>query len=108
MTSIPAIDRVREIARQKGDDFEAMLADYLRDGIVVSNPEAFIMARPITIEGRPVWFIKAAAGNLQLLVRMLPTFRPWVMFDRSKGHKRPRVYSSKRLLALVLATPKSS
>jgi hypothetical protein len=95
---LPAIDRIREVARQKGDDFDAALAEYLREGIVVSNPAAFVMALPIRVDGREAWFVKAAAGDLRLIIRMFPVFKPWVVFDRARGNKRQRVYSAKRIL----------
>jgi hypothetical protein len=95
---LPAIDRIREVARRKGDDFDAALAEYLREGIVVSNPEAFVMALPIRVDGREAWFVKAAAGDLRLIVRMFPVFKPWVVFDRARGSNRQRIYSAKRIL----------
>jgi len=87
----------------RGEDFETQRDYWLRECMVISNPEAIVVTQPIRLDdGREAWMVNAAAGNLKLIVRMFPFWKPWVAFDRAKQLGAPlKIYSSERLWGKV-------
>jgi hypothetical protein len=81
--------------------FTQDLANYLIDGVVISRPDLFGMARIVNIapEGskpEPVWFVRMAVGNLVELLDALPYRLPKICFCR-RNDGRMRVYSFETL-----------
>lgn len=103
---IPAIERARQfyIHNHVSVPFEIELGEYLRDGYVVSSPDDFGMAKPMTLEdGRESWFICMAVGRLERIAAMLPFYRPWVCFFRHWKTDRLRVYPMDKMLKATIS-----
>jgi hypothetical protein len=101
------IDIAQEHYRKKSAiQFELELADYLRNGVVVANPEIFGMAKVIdlapSLADPPefVWFVRYACGPLAQLLAHLPYELPKIAFCRHQDGKL-RSYSLRRMLALA-------
>lgn len=83
------------------------LEDYLLNGVVISTPYLFGMAKVIDIapegsaEREPAWFVRVAAGNLRVLIAHLPTYLPKICFCR-RNDGRMRVYSLEKLALKAL------
>jgi hypothetical protein len=73
--------------------FYVDLGDYLENGIVISRPDIFAMAK---IEGQAL-FVRIAVGNLRTLLTALPVLLPRIRFHRRNG-ERLREYDLVRLL----------
>jgi hypothetical protein len=73
--------------------FYVDLEDYLENGIVISRPDIFAMAK---IEGQAL-FVRIAVGNLRTLLTALPVLLPKIRFHRRNG-ERLREYDLVRLL----------
>lgn len=104
--------------------FEKDLQDYLEEGIVVSRPDVFLMAkvvdrRPKDEDGKPIGervdpalFIRMGVGNLsQLLLTaassMAPAFVPWLRFCRRKD-ERVREYDFDKLAKTAIKMRKKA
>jgi hypothetical protein len=101
------IDIARRHYQEKSTvPFAKDLADYLQNGLVVSKPTCFGMAKVINIgtEDQPefAWFVRYAAGDLRELLYHLPSSLKNVTFCRHNDG-RLRKYSFKRLIALAEA-----
>jgi hypothetical protein len=84
--------------------FEEDLAFYLNEGVVISTPTCFGLAR--VIEGprthEPAWFIRMAVGRLDELLYRLPFCLPEICLCRGKkGDLRIRSYSLERMMQLT-------
>jgi hypothetical protein len=84
--------------------FEEDVAFYLSEGVVISTPTCFGLAR--VIEGprtkAPAWFVRMAVGPLDELLGELPFNLPEICLCRGKkGDLRIRSYSLKRLMELT-------
>jgi hypothetical protein len=83
--------------------FELDVADHLLNGVVISRPDLFGMAKIVNIapEGEkvePAWFVRMSVGHLPELLRNLPVHLPKICFCR-RNDGRVRVYSLDRLIA---------
>jgi hypothetical protein len=99
--------------------FEDDLADYLRNGVVISRPDCFGMARlcdvrPVDAEDNPIgeepeyaWFVRFAAGNLLKLISFIPGYLPKIVFCRNKLGKplntKLRIWPLGRMIKLATA-----
>ena len=96
--------RVAELCYEKwmGEvSFANDVGDYLYDGVVISRPDLFGMAKVIDLapEGQkpePAWFVRMAVGNLNELLAALPLPLPKICFCR-RNDGRVRVYSLQKL-----------
>lgn len=100
------------------------LDDYMLNGIVISTPYLFAMAKVIDVGGQsntsgglggpslalgmtdkrePAWFVRMAVGNLKILLANLPCYLPRICFCR-RNDGRLRVYDTARLIKLVNPT----
>jgi hypothetical protein len=80
--------------------FEEDLADYLRNGIVVSRQTGFGMAKLVMLDGQYTWFVRFAIGDLRELISCLPWTVKWIAFcrrDKEIIHRWPL----KRLVELT-------
>jgi len=79
-------------------NFEAALGEYLRDHFVWSSPTEFIMASPVRVEDRDVyfgdgepnaWFVYLAAGSnpFRRFLEIAPRDYEWLAWRR---HNQPR------------------
>jgi hypothetical protein len=82
--------------------FEADVAEYLANGVVISMPSCFGLARVIKAPdtGEPAWFVRMAAGRLDELLYRLPYYLPKICFCR-KNDGRMRCYSLERVIKLA-------
>jgi hypothetical protein len=92
--------------------FEKDLAEYLRNGIVISLPDVFQMLKIIDLrpedengnfigdKPEPGWYVRMAVGELGRLVETLPGYLPKICFCR-RNNPRLRVYSLDRLIARI-------
>jgi hypothetical protein len=100
---IPAITLARMYYRQWKSDvpFDQDVQDYLENGVVISRPDLFGMARFTQApDGQLAWFVRVAVGNLKRLVPSLPCKVPWICFCRRKD-PRLRYYGFDRFLQLT-------
>jgi hypothetical protein len=87
------------------------LDDYMLNGVVISLPYLFAMAKVIDVapegskEREPAWFVRMAVGNLAMLLKHLPCYLPKICFCR-RNDGRMRVYSTARLLRLAVESKK--
>jgi len=74
--------------------WEQDLAEYMRNGCVVSRPTCLMLFRPANIakEGEPedlAWYIRFAYGNLLELLYAFPAYLPKLAFYRA-GPLKPK------------------
>lgn len=106
-----AIFQAKKMYEARGLNFEQDLGHYLTQGIVVSQPDRFLMAKPVRKEiGEKDWHpetpdcwhvhIAIGKGCLRWFFEQAPFFLPFVSFSRSKcrdGGKMLRVYPTEKL-----------
>ena len=88
---------------QPGVSFEADVAHYLSEGLVLSTPRCFALAKVIEgpRTGKPAWFIRMAVGRLDELLATLPyAFEEICLCRGKKGDLRVRSYSLERMMQL--------
>ena len=95
-------DQARELYRQPGvvRTFEEDYCFYLEVGIVLDEPELFVMTRPVVkaareeeikanwvfdIEECDCWHFHVYAGNLRAIMKWSSWALPWVSFERKNG-----------------------
>lgn len=108
-----AIIEARQLYSEHGLDFERDLGFYLTNGVVVSRPDRFIMAKPIVAaEGadswnppKPdCWYVHCAVGRsaLDWFLPQAPFRLPLLAWRRFKNLGNPlRIYSTRRFEALT-------
>ena len=99
------IEKAKEHYKQKSlIPFNAELEDYLHNGVVISRPTCFGMARVVNLaktgEPRLAWFVRYACGNLDELLSTIPAELPEIAFCR-RVDGRLRIYSFKRMIELA-------
>lgn len=95
------------VVRQKGEPFEAMVGAFLRDGLVVSNDQEFLLAREVSVvDGEVVqarnappnaWLVQLAAGRnpFRRFLGLAPRKREFVVWQR-RGDARWHVWRWER------------
>jgi hypothetical protein len=83
--------------------FEDDLAEYLRNGCVVTNPKCLMFFRPINLakEGEPddlAWYVRFAYGPLIQLVNAFPAYLPKLAYYRA-GFGKPKEEQKMRVVS---------
>ncbi len=88
--------------REKGIEFEKLFLRYVFDPAcyMVSNPDCFLLARPVELESRHAWLVDLAAGDLRQLISALPFQLPFIAFHR-RAKPELRVYPRTRFVRLA-------
>src|SRR5262245_52049888 len=73
-------------------DFFEVLADYMRNGIVVARPTCFFMCRLANVTTKKhgtqlAWFVEFGIGDLRELLTLFPAHLDWIAFYRRKKEK---------------------
>jgi len=96
---------IAHYAKESRIDFWTDFLDYLKNGVVASGPNIFLMAKVIDLSKSNsetpelAWFVRYGNGDLSQLAAALPAYLPKIVFYRRKD-ARPRVYSFDRFLKL--------
>ncbi len=97
-----AFENMRQVYLDKGQIllFERSLIDHLATGIVIATPAAFAMGKAVKLDdGRLVWLVDSAAGQLKNLTRLFPFPLEWVAFCRAKNNNgKLRIYPFDKFL----------
>lgn len=100
--------------------FEDDLQDYLYNGVVISRPDLFVMAKVCDLSNEELnrlrkgelpaddsisgaeagWFIRMLVGDLRIALASMPYYFPKIAFSRHQ-QSRIRVYKLDRLLQLT-------
>jgi hypothetical protein len=85
--------------------FQDDLTHYLLHGIVISQPNCFVMVKVIDLaeegeECKPAWFVRIAVGDLRELIALTPGFLPAICFCR-RGDGRLRVFPLARFIKAI-------
>ena len=108
-----AIFQAKEMYRGAGLNFEQDLGHYLTNGYVVSEPDRFIMFKPVRKDmgerdWHPVnpdtWYVHVAVGKnaLKYFLSLAPYELPYLAWSRLRDAKNSfRVYSKERFARLV-------
>lgn len=76
--------------------FDQLLTLHLKDGVVMSGPTVFLMARKIsTVTISDTWFIECGVGSMEAMLSAMPFWLPYIGFSH-KG--RFRVYATARII----------
>lgn len=96
--------RIRESTSEHDEvSFDDDLQDYMRNGLVISRPDIFGMAKLIAWQGRLAWFVRMAVGDLATLVAELPLRTEKICFCRDKSDGlRIHAWPMGRMLRLAI------
>ena len=100
-----AFERMERMYAEYNDpalNFWKDLLDYAENGFVRISPTSMALAKPCRDERGEYWFIRAAVGNLDELVSILPGFLPRIMWCR-RNDGVIREYKTETLLRKVAA-----
>lgn len=108
-----ALFTAKAMYEARGLNFEQDLGYYLTNGIVISQPDRFLMAKPIRKEvgekdwhpEKPdCWWVHMAVGRgcLQWFLRQAPIRLPFLAWARDKSNNNsPRVYATERFEKII-------
>lgn len=103
-----AILEARKLYAEHGLDFERDLGFYLTNGVVVSRPDRFIMAKPIVSkdgddswndEKADCWYVHCAVGRgaLEWFLMQAPFRLPFIAWRRFKNKNNPlKIFSTSK------------
>lgn len=100
-TKISPFDLAQSFYAQHSElNFWKDLEDHLRNGVVISQPDCFMMAKIIELSDDPAkndlaWFIRIAVGNIQVFLQRMPFPLPKIAFCRNNDGE-VRVYDLRR------------
>lgn len=81
-------------------EFDHLLTFHLKEGVVVSTPTVFMMARQVSSYAiDDAWFIEVGVGDMGAMIAAMPFWLPYIQFAR-KG--RLKVYATATLVNRIL------
>ncbi len=102
MTPIQIAKQIRE-EQIPEEEFDDILDEhiYAQNGVVVSNPVCFAMAKAVEINHKHCWYVDTAVGKLGEILRAMPFRLPYVAFQRGKRGNKLKIYPTSSILRLV-------
>lgn len=95
-------EQASELYRQNPQfgSFDHLLTFHLKEGVVMSGPHVFLMARQVsTTTIDDTWFIECGVGSMEAMITAMPFWLPFIQFAR-KG--RLKVYATATLVNRIL------
>lgn len=108
-----ALFTAKAMYEARGLNFEQDLGYYLTNGIVISQPDRFLMAKPVSKdkgeadwhpEKPDAWYVHMAVGKdcLRWFLQQAPFRLPYLAWSRSKDEDgKLRIYSTERFERLA-------
>lgn len=86
-----------QICDERGMDFDAIVAEHMREGYVWCSPSAFILVMPCSHKvENDAWWATLAVGDIKEFMRVDPTPRRWLGYCRADGKPRWADYQRMR------------
>lgn len=80
--------------------FDQLLTFHLKEGVVLSGPHVFLMARQVSTAGiDDTWFIECGVGSMEAMIAAMPFWLPFIQFAR---RNRLKVYATATLVNRIL------